>query len=193
MRSSVEFHSRPSVATYMLRSLTPSPGLKKEEGFPPIRAIWRKHRVDRRRHAEFLRLSGLRADRSLPMLYPHVFAFPLQMVILMHPAYPIRPWNGLQIRNRILQHRPIPEDAALDMETCVACQRILEKGAEIDLHTTVRLRDELMWESINTHYYRGRFGDAEAVSPMARGPEVEGVVVDRPDENGKEKTCPLVS
>jgi len=175
----VEFHRRPSVAAYMLRSLTPSPGLKKTVGFPPIRAIWRGHRVVRGRLAEFLRLSGLRADGTLPMLYPHVFGFPLQMVILMHPAFPIRPWNGLQIRNHILQHRTIPEDTVLDIETRVAHQRILEKGAEVDLHTTLRSRDELMWESINTYYYRGRFGDPEAVSPMARAPEAGGVVVDR--------------
>ncbi|MBI5342609.1 MAG: acyl dehydratase [Deltaproteobacteria bacterium] len=179
MKNSVEFHRRPSVAAYMLRSLTPSAGLKKAGGFPPVRAIWRGHRVDRGRIAEFLRLAGLRADRTLPMLYPHVFGFQLQMVIITHPAFPIRPWNGLQIRNRILQRRPIPEDAVLDMETRVACQRILEKGAEVDLHTTVRSRDELMWESINTYYYRGRFGEADPVPEGRCAPEAGGFVVDR--------------
>lgn len=175
----VEFSHRPSSAAYMLRTLTPPPGRKGTAVFPPIRAIWRGHRIDRRHLADFLRFSGLRYDRELPMLYPHVFGFPLQMVILMHPAFPIRPWHGLQIRNDLLQHRPIPDDSVLDIDTSVAGQRIVPKGVEIDLHTTVRVRDERMWESLNTFYYRGRYGEADPVPKTERAPEVGGVVVDR--------------
>ena len=54
-------------------------------------------RIDRRHLADFLRFAGLRYDGELPMLYPHVFGFPLRMVVLMHPAFPIRPWRVLQI------------------------------------------------------------------------------------------------
>jgi hypothetical protein len=163
----------------MLRTLTPPPGRKGTAVFPPIRAIWRGHRIDHRHLADFLRFSGLRCDRELPMLYPHVFGFPLQMVILMHPAFPIRPWHGLQIRNDLIQHRPILDDSVLDIDTSVAGRRILPKGVEIDLRTTVRVRDERMWESRNTFYYRGRFGEADPVPQTARAPEIGGVVVDR--------------
>jgi acyl dehydratase len=167
----MRFDRRPSTVAFMLRALRPSPGLRKAGGFPPIRASWRQHRVDPRHLAGFLRLTGLRADQGLPLLYPHVFSFPLQMVILTHPAHPIPIWNSLQIRNHLLQHRPIPVDAVLDLETHVAGQRILEKGAEVDLHTSMRIRDELVWESLNTFYYRGRFGEPGAASPLARAPE----------------------
>jgi len=175
----IEFSRRPSAAAYMLRTLAPPPGPKGTADFPPIRAIWRGHRIDRRHLADFLRFAGLRYDRELPMLYPHVFGFPLQMVILMHPAFPIRPWRVLQIRNDLLQHRPIPDDSVLDIDASVAGRRILAKGVEIDLHTTVRVRDERMWESLNTFYYRGRYGEADPVPQTARAPEVGGVVVDR--------------
>jgi hypothetical protein len=175
----VEFSRRPSAAAYTLRTLAPPPGPKGTADFPPTRAIWRGHRIDRRHLADFLRFAGLRYDRDLPMLYPHVFGFPLQMVILMHPAFPIRPWRVLQIRNHLLQHRPIPDDSVLDIDTSVAGRRILAKGVEVDLHTTVRVRDERMWESLNTFYYRGRYGEADPVPQTARAPEIGGVVVDR--------------
>lgn len=166
----LQFDRRPSTLAFMLRALHPSPGLRKAKAFPPIRASWRRHRVDARHLGAFLRLTGLRADRGLPLLYPHVFSFPLQMVILTHPAQPMAIWNSLQIRNHLQQHRPIPADAQFDVETRVAGQRILEKGAEVDLHTSLRTRDELLWESLNTFYYRDRFGEPGAASPLARPP-----------------------
>lgn len=168
----MEFDRRPSTLAYMLRACYPSAGLSETGGFPPIRVSWRQHRIDRRQLALFLRLTGLHADQALPMLYPQVFGFPLLMVILTHPAFPIPIWNSLQIRNHLLQHRSIAADAVLDLETQVAGQRILEKGAEVDLHTSIHARDELVWESLNTFYYRGRYGEPGSASPLAGAPAV---------------------
>lgn len=168
---SLEFNSRPSVLAYMLRGFYPSPGLGRTGGvFPPMRASWRQHRIDERHLAGFSRLTGLRAGENLPMLYPHVFTFPLLMALLTYPSFPLGLWNALQVRNHLLQHRPIPRNARLDIETRVAGQRILEKGAEADLHTTVRMRSELVWESVNTFYYRGRYGAAQEAAPLSRSP-----------------------
>jgi len=166
----MRFERRPSTLAFMTRAILPSPGLRKTGGFPPIHVSWARHRIDPQHLAAFVQLTGLRAEQNLPLLYPHVFSFPLQMVILTHPAHPIPIWNSLQIRNHLLQHRPIPVDAVLDLETRVTGQRILEKGAEVDLHTALRIRDELVWESLNTFYYRGRFGEARAASPLVRPP-----------------------
>jgi len=101
------------------------------------------------------------------------------MAVLTHPTFPMPIWGALQIRNHLLQHRPIPADASLELETRVAGQRILEKGAEVDLYTTVRSEDELAWESLTTFYYRGRFGEQGAPSPLARPPEITGEEVAR--------------
>ncbi len=155
----------------MLRGLSPSQGLKKAQRFPPVRAIWRGFRIDRRELDEFLRLTELRADEGVPILYPHACGFRLQMAVLTHPSFPVPIWNVLQVRNHLLQHRPVSEGDVLDMETRVAGQRILEKGAEVDLHTTLRSRDDVVWESLNTFYYRGRFGEAGAASPLASVPK----------------------
>jgi acyl dehydratase len=174
---SVEFDHRPSALVFMLNALRSSPGLPRTGGFPPIVARWRQHRVDRRQLADFLELTGLRADSHLPMMYPHVFGFRLQMVILTHPAFPIPIWRALQIRNHLLQRRPIPSNSPLDLETRVAGQRILEKGAEVDLHTTVKLGAEPIWESLNTFYYRGRFGEAAAGSTLSSAPDVAATAV----------------
>lgn len=175
----MEFDRRPSTLAYMLRGCHRAPGLPSAGGFPAVRVSWRRHRIAPRHLAAFLQLTGLSADRGLPLLYPHVFGFPLQMVILTHRVFPLPLWRALQIRNHLLQHRPIAADAVLDLEARVAGQRILERGAEVDLHTAVRSEKELLWEGLTTFYYRGRFGEAGVASPLARAPDAGDEVVAR--------------
>lgn len=165
-RLEMEFEERPSVAAYMLRAGYP-PFLRKGITFPPLRVRWKASRPDPARLELFLRATGLDAARGVPLLYPMVFTFPLQMVILTHPACPLPIWKVLQTRNHMLQHRPIPAGAALDAEAAVVGQRILERGLEMDVHVSVRLGEALAWEGLTTYYYRGRFGAPGPASPLA--------------------------
>jgi hypothetical protein len=169
-RFRVEFDTRPSALGFMLNALHPSPGLSAAQGLPPILARWRQHRVDQRELEDFLALTGLSPGPYLPVIYPHVSGFRLQMVVLTHPRFPLPIWGALQVRNHLLQHRPLPRERPLDLETRTASLRILEKGVEIDLHMTVSAGGELVWESLNTFYYRGRFGEAGAPSPWSNPP-----------------------
>lgn len=176
---SLEFSRKPSVARYMLGAFSPSPGLSKLEPATRFSASWSGHRVKASTVERFLRLSGLPPERSVSILYPHVLGFPLHMAILTHPEFPVPIWRILQIRNDLLQHRPIDVGATLDFEVCVEAQRILERGAELDLRTLVRAKRELAWESLVTFYTRGRFGDPDPASPLAAAPDVQGEIVAR--------------
>jgi hypothetical protein len=170
----IELRRRPSTVANMARALYPSAGLAKAGRIPSIVVIWKGHRVDRRHLDTFLGLTGLQASGHLPLLFPHVVTFPLQMTILTHPIFPLPIWGALQIRNHLLQHRGIATGEMLDLETRVAGQRFLERGAEVDLYSTVRSGAEVVWESLNTFYYRGRFGPPGEASPLARSPEGTG-------------------
>ena len=158
----LDYRARPSALAFMARALRPSPSLKR--GVPAIEARWR-HRVEPAELARFNALSGLPEGEALPLLYPHTIAFPLHMAILTQPAFPVPIWHVLQVRNRIQQHAPLARDAVLDITVRVAGHRILEKGAEFDLHATVGDGKSTAWESVNTFYVRGRFGapTAEAI------------------------------
>lgn len=172
-----EFQRRPSTIAFMLRALLPSPGLKNGGGFPSMRAAWKSHRVDAAHLAEFARLTGLSTEPSLPVIYPHVFGFPLHMVILTHPRFPLPIWGVLQIRNHMLQHAPLLAGDVLDFETRIVGERIVPRGVEMDAHTTVHTRGELKWESLTIFYYRGRFGEPGEPSPWAAAPDVGAPVV----------------
>jgi hypothetical protein len=173
----VEFDRQPSAFSFMLKALRPFPAIPRHGDVPEIVARWRRHRVDRRQLAAFCALTGLRSNAHLPMIYPHVFGFRLQMVVLTHPHFPIPIWGALQIRSRLLQRQPIPCDRELDLETGIAGQRILDKGMEVDLRTTVSVSSEPVWESLNTIYYRGRFGAGGEPSPSSSPPEAPATPV----------------
>ncbi len=136
----------------------------------PLSATWRGHRVQPRQLAQLLHMCELERASTLPVLYPHIVGFRLNMALLTHPRFPLPIWNALQIRNRIKQHAPMPIDAAYDFTTSVRAPRILDKGVEIDLLTTFSSEGDLVWEGANTFYYRGRFGLAEARPPEAASP-----------------------
>jgi len=165
----LDYRARPSALAFMARAVRPSPGLKR--GVPAISARWR-HRPDAAELARFHALSGLPEGETLPLLYPHTIGFPLHMAILTQPAFPLPIWRMLQIRNRIVQHAPLPRDAALDIAVKIAGHRIVEKGAEFDMHATVRVGEALAWESLNTFYARGRFGAPTTGAELPGAPKV---------------------
>lgn len=173
MSGQLEFSRAPSALAFMARAiLTPRrPGLQAQP--PPLAASWRGHRVDGAPLDDFFALTGLEGHAAWPLLYPHLVAFRLQMAVLTDRSFPLPIWNALQIRNRLMLHRPFDRGAVLDFATCVRAQRIVEKGVEIDLHTTAQSSDSPVWESANTFYYRGRFGAAGEASPFAVAPRVE--------------------
>jgi len=175
----LEYRRRPSVLGYMLRALASSKDTGRALRFPPIRVSWGPMRIDRAHLDEFLRQTGLTADLGPPILYPHVFGFPTLMTALTHPSFPVPIWGALQIRNHLVLHRPIPLHTRLDLKTRIAGRRCVAKGVEVDLHTTLRAGFDLVWESLVTFFFRGRFGEADAASALSRAPDAGPTVTAR--------------
>jgi len=165
----LDYFHRPSALPYMMRAMMPVSRHRNLE--PRISAHWYGHRAERRELAAFGRIAGLPSGNEyLPLLYPHTFGFRLAMAILTHPRFPVPIWGVLQIRNHLVQHRPIPIDQPLDFDASVTGGRAVAKGAEFDLRTTVHVAGTLVWESVITFFARGRFGEPGPVPPLTRAP-----------------------
>ena len=163
------FSSRPNAWRYMALALCPSPGL--HAGVPDIQARWDGWRASARDVADFTALCGLPpAGEAMPSLLPHATAFRLQMAMLTHPSFPVPIWRVLQVRNRLRQVAPAMPQAALDFGSRIAAHRVLEKGAEFDLHTRITSGGELVAESLNSFYVRGRFAAPAPLAPPAESP-----------------------
>lgn len=172
-----EYSRAPSAPAFMGRAiLAPRrPGLG--AGLPQLAAHWRNHRVDGPMLDDFFALTGLEGHPLWPLLYPHVAGFRLLMSLLTDFSYPFPIWGALQVRNHLVLHQPFARGETLELTARIADARVLDKGTEIDLACTARRKAALVWESVISFYYRGRSGAAQAASPLATAPVVDGAPV----------------
>jgi hypothetical protein len=137
--------------------------------FPAIVERWTGFRIGQD-HEQLLR--GTMAVGTDSILYPHVAGFRLQMTLLTHPAFPLPIWNALQIRNSMVRHRPLERSTSYVLETVIGAHRLVEKGLEVDLHTSLSRGDDRDWESVVTYFYRGRFEEASARVAQPPSPDL---------------------
>lgn len=172
----------------MARAFRRSAGLRAGEAVPRIAVRWSGLRFLPEQLRAFGESTGLRMDDGVPVLFPQVIGFRLQMALLTHPAYPLPIWTALQVRNRLVRHARIEPGQPLDLHTQVAGQRVVEKGVEVELLSRLLRGAACCWEGRTTVFYRGRFGRPEAADPLAASPDVSAATeTDRfrmPDDGG---------
>lgn len=175
MSHTMQFVGRPSALAYHLRALMPSIGSRSRDTFPQMRAIWDDFRVSSLRLKAAAKTGLLPEPAAWDILVPQVFTFRLQMAIVTNPAFPFAIWRALQVRNSYERHGPTPLDEPLRAETKVGEHRVLPKGVEVDLLTTVQCGTEVRWRGLTTFYYRGRTINSDSAAPEPRkAPEVAG-------------------
>lgn len=176
----IVYTARPSALHFMLQAFRPSSGWRKQGAFPDLKVHWKGFRISE----DELRLVQEVADHDHPpgldrlgILLPHVSGFRQLMVVVTHPQWPLAIWNSLQVRNRLVLHRPLRIGDAYDLDTRVAAWRVLDKAIEVDLHTAMYQGDACAWESVVTFYYRGRFGppseQGKNLGPPAGSPKLD--------------------
>lgn len=169
----LHYAAPPSALAFMARAFVPSPGFDRAS-LPDIEVRLTGYRIPPAALASFHALTGLPHDGALSMLAPHVFGFRLLMTVVTHPKFPLPIWNSLQVRNQLRLHRRLAADQPLDYVTRICAARVLAKGVEFDLHSTASDGEGVAWESVNTFYYRGRFGEPTADDRGAQAPDVPG-------------------
>ncbi len=136
-------------------------------------------RVDPAALADYAHVCGFRVGGELPLTYPHMLAFPLQMRLMTDREFPLPAPGMVHLRNVITRHRAI--DVADTFTVSVHAERLVAhpKGAQVDLVTAVSVGGphEVVWDSRSTYFVRGaQAEDAGTPAP----PEPEPRVGDRP-------------
>ena len=140
------YSRRPSTVATMLRALARSPGVGAFAAHLHLAATWRGHRPSPRQLRRVRAMLGQPASGSLPLIYPWVAGFPLQMSLLTRPVFPVNIARVLQTRYHLLQHHAPPEGAPLALELRFAGQRVLERGVEFDFACRVQADSVTAWE-----------------------------------------------
>lgn len=133
-----------------------------EKSFPKITAQWKGVAIERKHLNTFNRLCGINDSANIPLIYPFTLIYPLLQRILAHKEAPLTIFRTLNSRIQVLQHRRIGINETLDIRCELVRHRIREKGLEIDIASVIEAAGEPVWENIQTYYYRGKFGAADA-------------------------------
>lgn len=145
-----------------------------EEGLPNFRATWSGARAEQDRVERYCAACSLDYDGHYPLLYPHILTSAIHLDMMSKPLFPLSPMGAVHSRNHIIQHAPIPVDAALEITCELTTTRILKQGVEFEVTTTLELDGARVWESVSAYLVRGKkFGEPVEGSPLAELPPLD--------------------
>jgi hypothetical protein len=182
----LEYKNRPRLFPLYARALLGRrSGLTTKRTLPTIQSEWRGFKINGGHLKRFMDACRLAPSDTMPLVFPLVFAFPLHMSIVCHGQFPLLYVRMMQIRNQVIQHRPVDVNESVDIKCNIVGQRIAAKGMEMDVHTALEASGDAVWESIHTYFFPGSFGAPDEPSPLSELPVL-------PD-NSVEKTWKMPS
>jgi hypothetical protein len=113
----------------------------------------------------YARVCGFALRDSLPVTYPHVLAFSLQMAVMADGGFPFGAVGLVHIENRIEQQRRIGIGEELTIRVRPTKLAPHPKGQTFSLLTEVKVAGELAWESVSTMLRRGKPADGPKSRP----------------------------
>ncbi|MEO7058953.1 MAG: MaoC/PaaZ C-terminal domain-containing protein [Lapillicoccus sp.] len=126
-------------------------------------------RVDLRAVVDYARVCGFSVGATLPMPYPHVLAFPLQVALMSRRDFPFALVGLVHVENVITWTRPLVPEDVLDVRVSATGLRPHRRGRLVDLVSEVTVEGEPVWTGTSTYLARGQ-GDPTAES--AETPDV---------------------
>jgi hypothetical protein len=111
--------------------------------------------VDPAELAAYARVCRFDLGNTLPVTYPHVLAFPLQVALMSDRSFPLALPGLVHVRNRIEQLRAISMDEPLDLEVWAERFATHRSGATVDLCASVSAGGEEVWRGRSTYLARG--------------------------------------
>ena len=113
-------------------------------------------RPDQNQVSDYARVCGFGLRDTLPVTYPHILAFPLQMAIMSDGSFPFGAVGLVHIENRITHHRPIGIGETLSIVVSPTPLQPHPKGRSFSLLTRISIDGELAWTEQSTMLRRGK-------------------------------------
>lgn len=122
---------------------------------PDSELVRRGVEVDPAHLADYAHVCGFRVSDALPVTYPHVLTFPLQVALMARREFPL-PLPGLvHLANRITVHRAVSPSEILDVRVRAERFTAHPRGARVDLVGELSVDGETVWEGRSTYLARG--------------------------------------
>lgn len=110
--------------------------------------------VDRAHLAAYNDVCGFRVGDDVPITYPHVLGFPLQLELMTDRAFPFALPGLVHIGNRITRTRPSTATEPLSLRVHTGNLRPHDRGEQFDVVTTAAVAGEVVWTGTSTYLKR---------------------------------------
>jgi acyl dehydratase len=143
------------------------------ETLPDVRAARSGIRVDVADLAAYTRVCRFPLGNTLPLTYPHLLAFPLQMAVMGHEGFPLPLLGAVHVTNTITLTRPVSLADELDLTVWAQDLRPHRRGRQVDLVSEAHAGGELVWRGVSTYLSRGsehpdvQVSDPPGLQPLA--------------------------
>ena len=105
--------------------------------------------------AAYARVCRFPLADALPVTYPHVLAFPLQVALMTDRSFPLALPGLVHVRNTVDVLRPVGAGEALDLEVWAERFAAHRSGATVDLCASVSAGGAEVWRGRSTYLARG--------------------------------------
>jgi hypothetical protein len=107
----------------------------------------------------------------LPLLYPHLLGFGLQLKLITDRAFPFPPLGLVHVSNEVTCTGPLPLGAELSVTVHAGAVRPHPRGRLVDLITAVHRDGEPVWTETSGYLHREKApagtGSAEAIPTLS--------------------------
>ncbi|WP_343547347.1 MaoC/PaaZ C-terminal domain-containing protein [Ralstonia sp.] len=155
--------SCPMTATQTLVTEPPSPGMlawrallsqrKGRRGGPLPRHTLVRQEVplDAEHIAQYAAVCGFSPAHGVPMTYPHLLGFPLQLMLMTESAFPYPVIGLVHLCNTIRQHQRLQAGERVRVE--VRPRRLFQhaRGQAFAIETAIVKAGAVVWESLSTY------------------------------------------
>ena len=111
-------------------------------------------------------MCGFPTKDTVPLPYPHLLAFQLQMGIMSDPGFPAPAIGTVHLENSITAHRADRDRRDGGRQSPASAPRKPhQKGTVYEFLTVVTADGETVWEETSTYLRRGRGDDSRLLGP----------------------------
>ncbi len=153
----------PPFLPYIKGLLVKRKGMKDGVSFPRIQTTWKDLTINKKHLRRYTDICKLNPQQQIPFDYPLTLTFPSHMHILGHSLFPLSPFSMIQTRIQVFQHQPLRLDAGYTLQCQIHKREDTAKGMNLEMLSQFCQGTEIVWESINTYFFRN------AQSPNSNG------------------------
>ena len=142
--------------------------------------------VDRGHLAEYCRVCTFEQRDELPITYPHLLAFPLQLELMTRRDFPFAVVGAVHITNRIEQRRALHAGDRLTLRVRAEALRPHDRGTQFDLVSEATSGEgEPAWRSVSTYLHRESGGGGSSKRSDRPEPPEPSASFTVPDDVGR--------